>query len=147
MDIRPVEEIISEIRESYEREPLGWKLLRGRDNLGHTDTYIMHKKALWQMKCEFKSPFQPKGVGIRIQDKPSNEIEFLMEHGSALPFGEIYPQGDSLPILAMGIGRYSPKAASELKGLISSKQENLERNLTESLNRLLHREGIYKEYL
>jgi hypothetical protein len=147
MDIRPVEEIISEIRECYERDPLGWKMLRGKDRMGHTDTYIMHKKALWQMKCEFKSPIQPKGVGTRIEEKPINEMEFLMEHGSALPFGEIYNQEDRLPILTMGIGRYSPRAANELKGLISSKQENLERDLSESLNRLLHREGIYKEYL
>ncbi|UCE73928.1 MAG: hypothetical protein JSV56_13055 [Methanomassiliicoccales archaeon] len=147
MKIKSVEEIIAEIKECYDQEPEGWKLLRGRDRAGHYDTYIMNKKNLWQMKTEFKTPFQPKGVGIRIMDKPDEEVEVLMEKGTALPFGEIYQQRKNHPIFALGIGRYSPKATSEMKGILSSKQEELEKNLSENLDKLLFREGIYKEYL
>ena len=147
MQIKSVEEIIAEIKECYDQEPFGWKMLRGRDRAGHYDTYIMNRKSLWQLKTEFKSPHQPVGVGIKIMDNPHKEIDLLMEEGSALPFGEIYQQRKSHPIFALGIGRYSPKATKELKGIVSSKQEELERNLSENLNKFLHREGICKDYL
>ncbi len=146
MDIKSVEEIIADIKVCYDQDPLGWKMLRGRDNKGHYNTYIANKKSLWQMKTEFKSPYQPKGVGIKILDKPDSEIEILMEEGDALPFGEIYQQGKTNPIFAMGIGRYSKAAANELKSIISSKNDELERNLSLSLEKLLHREGICKDY-
>jgi hypothetical protein len=147
MEIKPIEEIIANIRESYDKEPLGWRLLRGRDSLGHYDTYISNKDTLWLMKAEYKSPFEPKGVGIKVQEKPHEEIELLMQKGSPLPFGEMYQQKNNFPIFTMGVGRYSPSSTKELKGIISSKQENLERELAGSLDKLLHKEGICKEYI
>lgn len=147
MQIRSAEEIIAEIKISYDQNPMGWKMLRGRDRMGHYDTYISNQKSLWQMKTEFKNPYQPVGVGKKIMDNHLEEIDLLMEVGSALPFSEIYPQQKSHPIFAMGIGKYSPKATNKLKDIISSKQKELERDLTESLDRFLHREGIYKDYL
>ena len=147
MQIKTVEEIIFEIKERFDQEPLGWKMLRGRDRSGHYDTYIMNKENLWQLKTEFKNPYQPVGVGIKIADNPNEEIDFLMKVGDALPFGEIYPQRKSHPIFAVGVGRYSPKATSELKSIISSKHDELERNLSESLDKFLHREGLCKDYL
>lgn len=147
MEIRPVEEIIAEVKLNFDRDPMNWKMLRGRDRLGHYDTYIMNKKSLWQLKTEFKNPYQPTGVGTKIMDNPTEEIEFLMEKGEALPFSEIYPQPMSNPIFAMGIGRFSPPAADTLKGIISSKQDELEKNLSVGLDKLLHREGLCKDYL
>ncbi len=147
MQIKSVEEIITEIKILYDQNPLGWKMLRGRDRMGHYDTYIRNQNDLWQLKTEFKSPYEPKGIGIKIADPPRKEMEFLMEKGDPLPFGEIYSQHKNPPIFTMGIGRYSPKATQKLKSIISSKQEDLEANLSENLNRFLHREGICKDYL
>ena len=146
MQIKSVEEIIAEIKLCYDRDPLGWRMLRGRDNKGHYNTYITNRDNLWQMKTEFKNPYEPKGVGIKIIDQIDPEIEMLMQEGDALPFGEIYKQGKSNTIFAMGIGRYSKPAANELKSIISSKNEDLEHNLSLSLDKLLHREGICKDY-
>jgi hypothetical protein len=86
-------------------------------------------------------------VGIKVMDNPTEEIEFLMEKGEALPFSEIYHQPLSHPIFAMGIGRYSPPAADTLKSIISSRQDELEKNLSLSLDKLLHKEGLCKDYL
>ncbi len=147
MQIKAVEEIIADIKKCYDQEPAGWKMLRGRDRAGHYDTYILNQKSLWQLKTEFKNPYQPAGVGIKIMDEPDDTIDMLMREGEPLPFSEIYPQRKSHPIFAVGIGRYSPKAANELKGIISSKQDELERNLSESLDIFLHREGLCKDYL
>ncbi|UCF08699.1 MAG: hypothetical protein JSW28_03140 [Thermoplasmata archaeon] len=146
MEIKPVEEIIAEIKAVYDNNPLGWRMLRGRDTRGHYDTYIMNQNCLWQLKTEFANPYRPKGVGLRIMDKPSEEIEMLMEIGDALPFSEIYPQRKSHPIFTLGVGRYSPKAADEVKGIISSRQAELEHQLSDSLKKLLHREGMCQEY-
>jgi hypothetical protein len=147
MQIKTVEEIIAEIKVQYDQNPMGWKMLRGRDRAGHYDTYIMNRNNLWQMKTEFKNPYQPTGIGAKIKDPPKNEIEILMQEGDVLPFGEIYPQHKSHPIFAMGVGRYSPNATIKLKTLISSKHEELEKNLSDNLDRFLHREGICKDYL
>ena len=147
MQIKSVEEIISEIKECYDQEPVGWKMLRGRDRAGHYDTYIKNTKKLWQLKTEFKSPHRPAGVGIKISDNPEKEIDMLMEVGEVLPFGEIYRQRKSHPIFTVGVGRYSHSATNELKSLISTKNDKLERNLSESLERFLHREGLCKDYL
>ena len=147
MQINYVEDIVAEIKECYDQEPFGWKMLRGRDRAGHYDTYIANKKNLWQLKTEFKTPYQPAGVGVKIMDIPDERIDMLMTEGDALPFSEIYPLRKSHPIFAMGIGRYSPKATNELKGIISSRQDELEKNLSEGLDKLLHREGICKDYI
>jgi hypothetical protein len=147
MLIKSVEEVIAEIKETYDQNPLRWKMLRGRDRGGHYDTFIMNQKSLWQLKTEFKNPHQPAGVGIKITDYPEKELDVLMAEGDILPFSEIYPQKKSIPIFAMGIGRYSPKATSKIKTLISSSQEELERELSDSLDRFLHREGLCKDYL
>ena len=147
MQIKSAEEIIAEIKECYDQEPTGWKMLRGRDRAGHYDTYILNRKSLWQLKTEFRNPYQPAGVGIKIMDDPDDTIDILMREGEQLPFSEIYPQPASRPIYTMGIGRYSPRATNKLRSIISSKQDELERNLSESLDVFLHREGICKDYL
>jgi hypothetical protein len=147
MQVKSVEEIIAEIKISYDQDPTGWKMLRGRDCEGHYDTYIMNQKSLWQLKTEFKNPYQPVGIGSRIMDDPGKEIDILMAKGEFLPFSEIYPQEKSVPIFAMGIGRYSPKTTSILKSIISTKQDDLEKKLSDSLDKFLHREGLYKEYI
>jgi hypothetical protein len=147
MHIRSVEEIAAEIKEHYDQEPRGWKLLRGRDSEGHYDTYIANREHLWQMKTEFRNPYRPTGIGVKVMNNPGEDIDLLLSIGESLPFGEIYPQKGSHPIFAMGIGRYSPRAAGELKAIISLKNERLERNLKDGLNRFLLREGVCTDYL
>lgn len=147
MQIKSVEEIIADIKVAYDQDPTGWKMLRGRDRKGHYDTYVMNQKSLWQLKTEFKNPHQPAGIGSKIMDDPDEGIDFLMAKGEFLPFSEIYPQGRGVPIFAMGIGRYSPKATNRLKSIISTKQYDLEKKLSDSLDKFLHREGLCKDYI
>ena len=146
MTIKPVEEIIREIKEHYDKEPKGWRVLRGKDPRGHYDTYISSSKFLWQMKTELKNPYQPVGMGTMVSDT-SKKIKRIMDTGDPLPFAEIYPQSKDIAIIAMGIGKYSPESTDMLREIISSKQRELESDLTTSLNKLLHREGLYMGYI
>ncbi|MFC1786467.1 hypothetical protein ACFLY8_00305, partial [Halobacteriota archaeon] len=90
---------------------------------------------------------QPVGVGKMVTEDVSKKIKRIMDAGDPLPFAEIYPQKKDTSIIAMGIGNYSPKSTDMLRETISSKQKNLELDLTSSLNKLLHREGLYMGYV
>ena len=147
MTIKPVEEIIREIKEHYDEESKGWRVLRGKDQRGHYNTYISSPEFLWQMKTELKNPYQPVGVGKMVTEDVSKKIKRIMDTGEPLPFAEIYPQPKDASIIAMGIGNYSPKSTDMLREIISSKQRNLESDLASSLNKLLHREGLYMGYV
>lgn len=147
MSIKPVEEIIKEVKYYFDKDPEGWRVLRGRDSKGHYDTYIAQgTKRLWQMKTEFKTPYRHVGVGALVARNIDEEISRIMDKGSTLPIGEIYPQKD-YAIITLGLAKYSPESTVSLKGILSSNQEKLERSLSENLNKLLHREGMLKEYL
>jgi hypothetical protein len=144
--IDTVENTMAEIKVHYDQNPLNWRMLRGRDKDGHYDTYIMNKKALWHLKTEFKTPYEPKGIGVKVMDNPPDIVAAIMEKGEAFPFGEIYHKLEMPPIFAMGMGKYSQNASGQIKSLISSKNEELERNMNKSLGKLLHKEGICQEY-
>ncbi|NYT00749.1 MAG: hypothetical protein GKB99_03370 [Methanocellales archaeon] len=147
MTIKPVEEIIGEIKEHYDEDPKGWRILRGRDQRGHYDTYISSPSFLWHMKTELKNPYQPVGVGYMVTEEVSKKIKIIMDAGDPLPFAEIYKQKNDNSIIAIGIGNYSPKSMDMLRETISSKQRNLESELISSLNKLLNREGLYMGYI
>ena len=147
MTIKPVEEIIREIKEHYDEEPKGWRVLRGKYQRGHQNTYISSPTFLWQMKTELKNPYQPLGVGTIVAEDVSKKIKRIMDTGDPLPFAEIYPQKKDFAIIAMGIGNYSPESTDMLREIISSKQRKLESDLTASLNKLLQKEGLYTGYI
>ncbi len=146
MTIKPVEEIIREIKEHYDEEPKEWRVLRGKDQRGHQNTYVSSPTFLWQMKTELKNPYQPLGVGTIVAEDVSKKIKRIMDTGDPLPFAEIYPQKKDFAIIAMGIGNYSPESTDMLREIISSKQRKLESDLTASLNKLLQKEGLYTGY-
>ena len=147
MIIKSVEEIIRDIKTRYDKEPKGWRVLKGKDNRGHQDTYILQgSKHLWQLKTELKTPYRPIGVGARLGWDVDSEIKRVMDIGRDFPFGEVYPQKDDFSIIALGLGKYSTEGTSHLKGILSSKQERLDAKLKASLDKLLYREGMFKEF-
>lgn len=146
MYIKSVNEIIAEIKKEYDEDPRNWRVLRGKDSKGHYDTYISGPKSLWQMKTEWKTPYRPVGVGVKVMGESNEIVKFIMDKGEYFPFGEIYPQIKNSAIIAVGFGKYSQKSTNQLKSVISSKQEKLEKELNKSLDRLLEKEGLFKEF-
>ena len=98
------------------------------------------------MKTELKNPYQPIGVGSKIMRSPDEDIRLKFK-GKPFPFSEIYPHQEKAAIIAIGIGKYSPSSSKNLKNIISSQQEKLDVKLNRELNKLLDKEGMFKEYL
>lgn len=146
MQIKNIDEIIRDIKKEFDKEKEGWEVLRGRDKRGHYDTYVLGPDSLYQMKTELKNPYQPIGVGSKIMKSPDEDIKLKFK-GKTFPFSEIYPHKEKAAIIAMGIGKYSPSSSKNLKNIISSQQEKLDVKLNRELNKLLDKEGMFKEYL
>ena len=144
--MKTVEQIMFEIKKKYDKKPENWSVLRGRDKRGHYDTYILGAEVLWHMKTEWKTPYQPIGVGRKINDFPEKVRHIVEEEGEYFPIGEIYPQPKNSALIAIGIGKYSPDATNRLEKIVSG-QKNLEGKLNKELNKLLKKEEIMKEYV
>lgn len=145
--IKAVEEVIRDIKKVHDADPKGWKVLRGRDDRGHYDTYVSHVSGhLWHLKTERANPYRHVGVGGLVLRELEEDINEIMSHGRPLPFGEIYPQSDQSTIIALGLGKYSHEGANDLKGILSSKQREMESRLNTSLDQMLHQRGHYSEY-
>jgi len=144
--MKTVEQIMFEIKKKYDKKSENWSVLRGRDKRGHYDTYILGCDSLWHMKTEWKTPYQPIGVGRKIDDFPEKVRHIVEEEGEYFPIGEIYPQTKDAALIAIGIGKYSPDATNRLEKIVSG-QKNLEGKLNKELNKLLKKEEIMKEYV
>ncbi len=170
---RPVSELMAQMAFEFQQEDSGWKLLRGRDRAGHTDTFIQGPFALYQMKTELRNPYEHVGVGMRFPNPrteglpggriPSRAQERLFTPrtlealftGEPFPFQEIYPclrhdpEAETLSIEAVvsaGIGARSQPATDRMRHLISAQQDNLQAKLDRELNRLTRRHDMFKEF-
>jgi hypothetical protein len=143
--VKNVNKIMREIKEEYDKNTENWRVLRGKDKRGHYDTFVYGSDKLWHLKTEWKTPYAPVGVGERIEEFSDKVEKIITQKGEYFPIGEIYPQAKNEAIIAIGIGKYSPKATKELKDVIRG-QSALENKLSMQLNKLLKREQLLKEY-
>lgn len=170
---RPVAELMTQMACEYQQQDSGWKLLRGRDRAGHTDTFIQGPLALYQMKTELRNPYQQVGVGMRFPNprteglhngrKPDRAQERLFTpltleplfKGEPFPFQEIYPTVHHNPdaetlsietVISAGIGARSQPATDRLRHLVSAQQDNLQARLSRELNKLTRRHDMFREF-
>lgn len=170
---RPVADLMAQMAYEFQQQDSGWKLLRGRDRAGHTDTFIQGPFALYQMKTEPRNPYQQVGVGLRFPNprteglpgnrSPNRAQERLFTprtletlfNGEPFPFQEIYPrllhdpEAETLSLEAVvsaGIGARSQPGVDRLRHLISAQQDNLQARLDRELNRLTRRHDMFKEF-
>jgi len=170
---RPVAELMAQMAYEYQQQENDWRLLRGRDRAGHTDTFIQGPVALYQMKTELKNPFQHIGVGMRFPNprteglpggrRPNRAQERLFTprtleplfSGEPFPFQEVYPRLRHDPdeqtisletVVSAGIGAHSQPATDKLRHLISAQQDNLQARLDRELNKLTRKHDMFKEF-
>ncbi len=147
MKIKTVEEIMLEIKQRYDQEPKAWRILRGRDQNGHYDTYVAQSdQDLWHVKSEWKNPYTQIGVGTKIARKIDDEIDGILSTGVTHPIHEIYPQRESF-IIAIGLGKYSTDSTEKINNIVSDEHEKLEFDLNTQLDKLLKKEGFYQSYI
>lgn len=140
MSIKPIDEVMLEIKNRYDKKRKGWRILAGKDLKGRSDMFISDGSMLWQLKMEMVNPFQYVGYGTRVGKVDQEIIGKTMLAGSPSWFELVSPvRRDDSFIIAKGIENYSSGSISELKGLISDKQRRLEFKLSDEIGRLIYR--------
>lgn len=152
MTTKSLAEIMEEIRRRYQRsrkEQQGWRMLAGTDQKGYSDLFFYGPKAgLWQIKGEFKSPYEMVGAGARVvARRVDDEIRELMGQGHPIPFGILspHPKHKDRIIIASGIGRYS-ESTECLKELLPSGERGVDLELRKKLDRLRRELGLDMGY-
>lgn len=148
LKVKTINEIIREIKQEYDLSDTSWRVLRGRDENRHLDTFISNEKSLWHLKTEMRNPYEPMGVGVKLDDVHMDLVRVVMSQGELFPFQELYSQRDinGPPIVALGLGMQSQNSVDKVKCLVSDKQKDVDTMLTSSLEKLLKREGMFKEF-
>ena len=145
--MRPVAEIMEEMRRAYKRDrrKREWRVLEGMDSRGHHDLFFYSPSSgLWQIKAELKSPHEFLGVGTKlVRRKVDERVKEVVEEGRPVPFGlmSIHPERRDRLIIAAGVGKHS-ESTDRLKELLSSRQRDLDVKLRRELERLCRREGL-----
>jgi hypothetical protein len=145
--VKPIGDLLLEMKKRYDKESLGWRVLSGAADRGLYDTFILHQDRLWQLKTEPVNPFEVIGVGTthrRVDEGLHNRI---MQEGKPFLFQIAAPQEKGV-VFAQGIQRYSDDSASRLRMVMSDRQEVLDRELetrvrSMSLRRYPERHGMY----
>lgn len=136
-----------EIKLKYDQKPEGWRILRGRDQNGHYDTYVAQgDQDLWHLKSEWKNPYTQLGVGTKVARKIDEEIDSILNTGETLPIHEIYPQRENV-IIALGLGKYSHNSIDQLNNIVSPKNDKLEYDMNKQLDKLLNKARFYQSYI
>jgi len=149
--IKPLPELMSEVKQEYDKDPTNWRILRGKDENNHLITFIAHAdKKLWQLKTEWKTPVRPIGIGKCVKRKLDDEIQGLLNTGTNLPIHEIYPNKENL-IIALGFGKYSQNSINQLKELLKQDIPNytsdIENKLNSEFKQLLKKEQLFNHYI
>ncbi len=151
MEIKPVAEVMEEMRRKYRRHSSlrgEWRVLMGGDDHGYGDLFF-HAPGLglWQIKGEMLSPFELLGLGVKFSAKKMDEeIRRVMEEGEPVPFGlaSFHPSSRDRLVIASGMGcrTESTRSLSELLSECRTAGGELRRKL-EELKRRLGRGGEY----
>lgn len=104
-----------EIARQYDKDPLGWSVLVGKDRSGFYDVLISHGTDAWQVKEYQVNPYKFVGLGSRLPNAPPHPIP-----GSESLFG-LRPIGlDRMKEITTLID--DPRAMSELASKLLSEK-------------------------
>lgn len=147
MKVKPIGDLLMEIKKRFDKESQGWRVLSGAADQGLYDTFILHRDRLWQMKTEPVNPFEVIGVGSTHRQVDEALHNRIMQEGKPFFFQIAAPQRKGL-VVAQGIQRYSDDSTSRLRTVMSDRQEALDRELEScvrsmSLKRFPERHAMY----
>ena len=133
--MKAIGDLLLEMKKQYDKDQSGWRVLSGRADHGLYDTFVLHRDRLWQMKTEPVNPFEVIGVGTthrRVDEGLHNRI---MKEGKPFLFQLIAPQRKGV-LVAQGVQRYSDDSTSQVRSVLSDRQEQLNRELEATLRRM-----------
>lgn len=125
--------MVKRIKQVYDRDREGWRILAGLDGGGRLDLYIAYRnKLLWKLKSKPVNPFSYLSVGAEVRDLNYEILEELLRTGRPFSFQALFPQNDVQSIVMLGLGRY----IRERKTPVSESEQRLDRILTEKVEEL-----------
>lgn len=125
--------MMKRIKQVYDRDREGWRILAGLDRGGRLDLYIAYRnKLLWKLKSKPVNPFSYLSVGAEVRDLNYEILEELLRTGRPFSFQALFPQNGVQSIVMLGLGRY----IRERKTPVSESEQRLDRILTEKVEEL-----------
>lgn len=115
MSIEPGNRIVKRIKDLYDRDKHGWRVLAGLDSEGRLDFYISHKnELLWKLKSKPINPYSYITVGTEIRDLNFEIFMEILKESQPFGFQALFPQDDINSILMFGLGKYIVKHRTPL---------------------------------
>ncbi|RLI24816.1 hypothetical protein DRO58_06970 [Candidatus Bathyarchaeota archaeon] len=131
--LEPAGNLVKRIKQVYDKDREGWRILAGLDGGGRLDLYIAYKnKLLWKLKSKPVNPFSYLSVGAEVRDLNYEILEELLRTGRPFSFQALFPQNGVQSIVMLGLGRY----LQERKTPISESEQRLDRILAEKVEEL-----------
>ena len=125
--------MVKRIKQIYDKDREGWRILAGLDGGGRLDLYIAYKnKLLWKLKSKPVNPFSYLSVGAEVRDLNYEIIEELLRTGRPFSFQALFPQNGVQSIVMLGLGRY----IRDRKTPVSESEQRLDRILVEKVEEL-----------
>ena len=169
--INSLDAVMAEILKLYDKNPLGWKILIGRDDAGYGSILIQTPEGLWEIKVD--SLWKPNPIGLGAKIDKVGALEQIV--GESPHFGFRPVPKDYIKMLKEALENHKPiddiiksilsqkpaaintlRNSGVLSGpviyrpeipFISDKQVELDVLLRRNLNTMLNRKGIGGMYI
>ena len=154
-EIKSTKQAKIELLRIYEEDPDGWYVFLGRDKKGYYNTNIVHRKDLWLLKEEVINPNETIGYALRT----TLEKELKLSEAVAFGLRPIQGELEDVETILRVMLEQKPLPASKITSpyvaegpyilsnridsLITPSQSELERKLTDELDRLIEKRYSY----
>lgn len=161
--MQPAERLKKEIAKSYDSNPKGWTVLVGKDNRRFSQILVSNPSQAWILKEEWINPYKSIGLGAQLVGGIKSLNSNLPQEFGLRPLAPqqirdlstLAGREENPRELLLEIMRSQPVASKDIHSplvlqgpimttsnplsLISKKHEELDRHLSEELERLLLR--------
>lgn len=151
----PVDEFLRKMRKLYNKNPREWRVYINRDPSGLYNIIVHHENTIWHAKVDMVNPYKFEGYVVKLRPAdiilPNCNYTFGLRPISPSEFKKILLGDTSLIMRKI---KSTPVPINEVKGpfiegpaailrsplrFVSEKQEELNRKLTEEVDKLIRR--------
>jgi hypothetical protein len=132
MSVESGSQIIKRIKDVYDKDKQGWRVLAGLDTGGRLDFYIAHKdEMLWKLKSKPVNPYSYITVGTEMRDLNFEIFMKVLKESEPFGFQALFPQDELKYILMLGLGKYAVKRRTPIFESEKSIDEELVKRVEE----------------
>ena len=136
-NIKPIEEVLAEIKKEYHKDKKNWRIISGGSNLG-LDSFIFQENQAWQLKMDFVRPFEVLGLGSKITSIDDKIQQKAQTSGIPFLFEMLVPQPKNQFLVARGLSAHvDQQNLGKLNKSITEEQGPIDLELRKELNRLI----------